>query len=95
MRHHERQPDRDGAPGAERRKKSPMGPPMTLGSATAARVRIIVWCKGCSHRAEPDPSELARLYGETTSVLDWRDRLVCSRCDGHEIDMVITGEKRR
>jgi hypothetical protein len=27
--------------------KSRPGPPMTLGNAVAARVRLIVWCKAC------------------------------------------------
>jgi hypothetical protein len=31
------------------------GLPMTLGNAAGARVRLIVWCKGCQHQAEPDP----------------------------------------
>jgi hypothetical protein len=35
--------------------KSQPGPPMTLGNAAAARVRLIVWCKACSHQVEPDP----------------------------------------
>jgi hypothetical protein len=26
-----------------------------------------------------------------TSVLDWRERLVCSRCKSREVDMVVTG----
>jgi hypothetical protein len=29
--------------------KSHPGPPMTLGNAAAARVRLIVRCKACSH----------------------------------------------
>jgi hypothetical protein len=33
--------------------KSDPGPPMTLGNAAAARVRLIVWCRECRHRAEP------------------------------------------
>jgi hypothetical protein len=41
MDHRRRQPSRDDAPSAERRKKSPPGPPMTLGNAAAARVRLI------------------------------------------------------
>jgi hypothetical protein len=28
--------------------------PLTLGQALAAHVRLIVWCKSCNHRAEPD-----------------------------------------
>jgi hypothetical protein len=36
-------------------------PPMTLGGAAAARVRLIVWCK-------PDPCEVARRCGLETPV---------------------------
>src|SRR6516165_3316215 len=50
--------------------KSPPGPPMTLGKAAAARVRLIVWCKACGHQVEPDPAHMARRYGAGTSVLD-------------------------
>ena len=60
--------------------KSPPGPPMTLGNAAAARVRLIVWCKACGHQVEPDPAHMARRYGAGTGVLDWRDRLLCSGC---------------
>jgi hypothetical protein len=35
--------------------KSYPGPPMTLGNAAAARVRLIVWCCDCRHQVEPDP----------------------------------------
>jgi hypothetical protein len=35
---------------------------MTL-NATKAGVRLIVWCKTCQHRVEPDPAEQAREYG--------------------------------
>ena len=74
--------------------KSEPGPPMTLGGAAAAGVRIIVWCKACQHQIEPDPAELAERYGVGVAVLDWRDRLVCSRCGSRDIDMVLTGERR-
>ena len=70
------------------------GPPMTLGAAAAAGVRLIVWCKECQHQVEPDPNEMATRYGAETSVLDWRERLVCSRCGGRPADMVVTGRKR-
>jgi hypothetical protein len=70
------------------------GPPMTLGVAAAAGVRLIVWCKECQHQVEPDPAEMAAWYGAETSVLDWRQRLVCSQCGGREVDMVLTGTKR-
>jgi hypothetical protein len=36
-----------------------------------------------------------QLSGRAVSVLDWRDRLVCSKCGGREINMVVTGTKRR
>ena len=52
-------------------------PPMTLGDAAAAQVRLIVWCKDCQHQVEPDPAEMAARYGAETPVLDWRERLVC------------------
>jgi hypothetical protein len=71
------------------------GPPMTLGAAAAAQVRLIVWCKKCQHQVEPEPAEMATRYGVETSVLDWRERLVCSRCGSREVDMVITGMRRR
>jgi hypothetical protein len=61
---------------------------MTLGSAAAAQVRLIVWCKACQHQVEPDPAEMATRYGAETSVLDWRDRLVCFKCGSRQIDMV-------
>jgi hypothetical protein len=38
-------------------------PPMTLGNAAAARVRLIVWCKECRHQVEPDPAEHATRFG--------------------------------
>jgi hypothetical protein len=75
--------------------KSPPGPPMTLGGAAAAQVRLIVWCKACQHQAEPDPAEMAARYGVETSVLDWREKLVCSKCGGRLDDMDVTGTKRR
>jgi hypothetical protein len=68
---------------------------MTLGNAAAARVRLIVWRKACRHRVEPGPAEMAARYGGETSVLDWRERLVCSRCGSCCADMVVSGTKRR
>jgi hypothetical protein len=74
--------------------KSTSGQPATLGTTAAAQLRLIVWCKSCHHQIEPDPAEMTARYGADTSVLDWRDRLVCSRCGGREIDMVLTGTQR-
>jgi len=59
---------------------------MTLGSAAAAHLRLVVWYKACGYRSEPDPAEQARWYG--------RRRLVCSQCGSRNIDMVVTGTRR-
>ena len=74
--------------------KTEPGPPMTLGNAVAAKVRLIVWCRDCGHQVEPVPAEQAQHYGVETAVLDWRGRLVCSKCGSREIDMVATGTRR-
>ena len=74
--------------------KAEPGPPMTLRAAAAAGVRLIVWCKECQHQVEPDPAEQARRYGAEMLVLGWRERLACSQCDGRQVDMVVTGERR-
>ena len=52
--------------------KSEPGAPMTLGSAAAAGVRLIVWCLDCQHQVEPDPADMAERYGAETTVPDWR-----------------------
>jgi len=36
------------------------GPPMTLGNAAAAHVRVIVWCKNCRHQVERVAAEMAQ-----------------------------------
>ena len=41
---------------------------MTLGAVAAADVRLIVWCRACSHQVEPDPAEMAQRYGAETSA---------------------------
>jgi hypothetical protein len=74
--------------------KSQPGPPMTLGAAVAAGVRLIVWCKECRHRVEPDPAEMVARYGADTSIPDWHKRLVCSRCGGREVDFVLSGARQ-
>jgi hypothetical protein len=61
---------------------------MTLGNAAAAHVRLIVGCQECSHQVEPNPAEMAARYGAGTAVLDWRERLVCSKSGSRQIDMV-------
>lgn len=71
------------------------GPPMTLGNAVAAHVRLIVWCLDCRHQVEPDPAEMAERYGAETTVPEGRKRLVCGQCDSRRVDMVVTGTERR
>jgi hypothetical protein len=68
------------------------GSPMTL-AAAAARVRLIVWCRGCRHQIEPDPAAMAERYGTELSVPDWHQRLVCGQCGSRQIDFVVTGAK--
>jgi hypothetical protein len=75
--------------------KSEPGPPMTLGNAAAARVRLIVWCKECRHQVEPDPAEMAAQYDAATAIPNWSAWLVCSRCGGRDVDFVVTGTERR
>ena len=70
------------------------GPPMTLESAAAAKLRLAVWCKGCGRRSELDPAEQARWYGPVTPVPEWRRRLVCSQCGSRDVNMVVIGTKR-
>jgi hypothetical protein len=71
------------------------GAPMMLGAAAQAHIRLVVWCRSCGHQVEPDPVEQAQRYGAETSVLEWRARLVCSQCGSRNIDMVLTGARRR
>jgi hypothetical protein len=54
-------------------------------------VPLIVWCPDCSHQVEPDPAEIAA--SAETTVIDWRGRLVCSRCGSRQVDMVVSGTK--
>jgi hypothetical protein len=41
------------------------------------------------------PAEMARQYGPETPVPEWCERLVCSHCGSHDVDMVATGERRK
>src|SRR5215831_16135136 len=75
--------------------KSPPGPPMTLGNEANAKVRLIVWCKACGHQVEPDPGEIACQCGVGTSVLYWRERLVCSECGGRQVDTIRGSQPAR
>jgi len=70
------------------------GPPATLGSTAAAHLMLMVWCKNCRHRAEPDPAEMAERYGAETTVPDWGKRLVCSQCGSRNVSFIVSGTKR-
>jgi hypothetical protein len=70
------------------------GPPMTLGNAAAAHVRLIVWCIDCHHQVEPDPVEMAERYGAETTVPHWHRRLVCGNCVSRRVEFVVTGRRR-
>jgi hypothetical protein len=74
--------------------KSHPGPPATLGSTAAANLTLMVWCKDCRHRAEPDPAEMAERYGAETTVPDWRKRLVCGQCGSRNVNLIVSGTKR-
>ena len=71
------------------------GLPATLGSTATAGARIVVWCRACNHRVEPDPAAMAERYGADTAVRDWHKRLICSRCGEREVDFVLTGARWR
>jgi hypothetical protein len=49
---------------------------------------LIVWCRIASIKSSPTRRrwlpEMAARYGAETPVLDWRDRLVCSKCGGRQ-----------
>jgi len=65
--------------------------PLTLGGALAARVRLIVCCKACGHRAEPDVAEQVAHHGSGMTVIDWTARLRCQDCGERSADFVISG----
>jgi YgiT-type zinc finger domain-containing protein len=70
------------------------GPPMTLGNAETAKVRLVVWCRDCQHQAEPDRAEDTARYGADLAVIDWVKRLTCSQCGSRYVDFVLTGARQ-
>jgi len=74
--------------------KSAPNRPATLGGTAGAGARIVVWCRSCHHQVEPEAAAMAERYGADVPVPDWRERLVCTRCGGRDIDMVLTGSRR-
>jgi hypothetical protein len=63
--------DNDRYPLQEAPMKPYRGPLTTLGNAATAKVRLIVWCRDCQHRVEPDPAEHAARYGAELPVRAW------------------------
>ena len=63
---------------------------MTLVQALAAKVRLIMWCRACGHRAEPAVADQVASYGRDTAVIDWARRLRCSASE----DVVVSGATR-
>jgi hypothetical protein len=69
---------------------------------SAGNARQLRCCRRARHRVVPRlwPSSRARprrtgeRYGPELTLLDWRERLVCSQCGSREIDMVVSGAKR-
>jgi hypothetical protein len=70
------------------------GGPMTLGNAAAAQVRLIVWCGDCGHQVELAPAELSQKLGVEFPVPEITRRLRCSQCNGHTVQMVVSGAAR-
>lgn len=78
-----------------RRNRSDGDPrPLTLGQAFVADVRLIVSCKACGHRAEPDADQQIDRYGAGTSVIDWAARLHCTACGEQQAELVVGSARR-
>jgi hypothetical protein len=69
-------------------------PLLTLGQAFVAKVRLIVWCKTCLHRFEPDTAELMEQHGAAITVMAWARRLRCSQRGARDADFVVSGSER-
>jgi DNA-binding CsgD family transcriptional regulator len=66
----------------------------TLGDACAARVRLIVWCNSCGHRAEPDMAAEVAQHGVGMPLLDWARLLGCAQCGAAEADFLVASSHR-
>ena len=69
-------------------------PLLTIGQAYGAKVRLIVWCKACQHRFQPDTAELVEQHGTAMTVLAWARRLRCTECGARDTDFVVSGAER-
>jgi DNA-binding CsgD family transcriptional regulator len=66
----------------------------TLGYALAARVRLIVWCKSCGHRAEPDVAAEVAQHGIGMPLLDWVRLRRCAQCGAAGADFLVASSNR-
>jgi hypothetical protein len=76
------------------RRHTGQSEPMTLGQALAGNARLIVWCKSCGHRAEPDVATQLAQYGSGMPVPDWARLFRCSDCGQRDADFVVSGADR-
>jgi hypothetical protein len=65
--------------------------PLTLGQALAAHVRLIVWCKSCNHRAEPDIGHQGRSARRRDDRHHCARLLRCTECAARNADFVVSG----
>jgi len=61
-----------------------MSSAVTLSWLQARRLRLWVWCEGCSHSARLDVGPLIRRFGNYP-VPRLRTQLYCSKCGGREV----------
>jgi hypothetical protein len=83
------------APGGPLALKSEQEPPATLGGSAAADVRLIVWCRDCSHQVEPDPAEMSARYGGEDDGYRLARAVGLFPLRRRGADIVVTGTKRR
>jgi hypothetical protein len=57
--------------------------PLTLGQALAAQVRLIVWCKSCNRRTEPDIATQVAQHAACIPVSDWARLLRCTELNSN------------
>jgi hypothetical protein len=65
-----------------------------LAVAAAVGIRLVlVWCRNCRHRIEPDAAAQAQRRGAEIAILDRPERLVCSNCGRRDMDGMVSGTK--
>jgi hypothetical protein len=67
--------------------------PMTLGNALRAKVRLLVWCKKCGHRTEPDVATQVAQQGAEMLVTEWARLRRCAVCDERGADFAVSGDR--